>query len=147
MISLCCIYNSTMKYEFQECIGSRMRSVSRKIDAIYRKHLSHSGVTANQLSIMMALYKTGDTEQNEIARFLNLEKSSLSRNLVRLLDSNYVQKHGPINRPVIGLTQEGKHKVDELAPHWEKAMDEVLSVLNLKNLTAFQQFEESIAHL
>ncbi|TAI49433.1 MarR family winged helix-turn-helix transcriptional regulator [Flagellimonas allohymeniacidonis] len=136
-----------MKYKFQDCIGSRLRSASRKIDAIYRQHLSHSGVTANQLSIMMALYKTGETEQNEIARFLNLEKSSLSRNLVRLLDSNYVKKHGPVNRPIISLTKQGKRKVDDLAPHWEKAMDKIHKVLNVQVLNAFQQFEESITEL
>jgi len=136
-----------MKYEFQECIGSRVRSLSRKLDGIYRKHLSNSAVTENQLSIMMALYKMGTIEQNQIAKFLNLEKSSLSRNLVRLIGSGYIKKQGPTNRPMIGLSTEGKTLVDELVPKWEMAMEEIHSILDKADIVSFNQFERRVSKL
>lgn len=138
LVSIC------MKYPLEDCIGSRMRSMSRKIDGIYRKHLGNSGITENQLSILMALYKTGTIEQNFIGNYLNLEKSSLSRNLVRLIQAGYINKEGAVNRPSIGLTQEGKEKVNELTPLWENAMDEIYFILKNDDLEAFRQFESKI---
>lgn len=133
-----------MKYQFEECIGSRVRSLSRRIDNIYRKHLGDSGITENQLSIMMALHKTGIVEQKRIGEVLSLEKSSLSRNLVRLIDADYIVKSGLINRPMIKLTNKGLGKVDELVVKWERAMDEVHQVLGEKDVMAFNQFEKRI---
>lgn len=95
----------------------------------------------------MALYKTGTIEQNHIAKFLNLEKSSLSRNLVRLVDSGYIKKDGPANRPFIGLSSKGKALVDELSPKWEMAMDEIHSILDEADIKAFNQFERRIIKL
>ena len=76
-----------MKYELQECIASRLRGLSRKVDSIYRKYLEGTNITENQLSIMMALSKTGEIEQIEFGRILIMERSSLSRSLTRLLIS------------------------------------------------------------
>lgn len=136
-----------MKYTFESCMGSRVRSLSRKLDGIYRKHLGDSDITENQLSIMMALYKTGTIEQNQIAQLLTLERSSLSRNLVRLVKSGYISKIGPANRPKISLTKEGEMRVEQLSPVWEAAMDEIHAVLSWHDLKGFQQFESKIGNL
>ncbi len=136
-----------MKYQYQECIGSRVRALSRKIDRIYRKHLANSGVTENQLSIMMALHETGLIEQKQISELLSLEKSSLSRNLVRLVQCAYVKKTGEVNRPVIQLTDLGLKKVQELTPHWENAMNEINVLMTDKDKAAFDRFEKSISKL
>ena len=136
-----------MNYTYESCLGSRVRSLSRKLDGIYRKHLGNADLTENQLSIMMALYKTGTIEQNQIAQLLTLERSSLSRNLVRLVKSGYVSKTGPTNRPKIGLTKEGKTLVEQLRPVWEAAMDEIHAVLSWYDLKGFQQFEAKIRDL
>lgn len=136
-----------MKYELESCIGSRVRVISRKIDNVYRKHLDDSGVTENQLSILMALYKTGLTEQKQIGQYLSLEKSSLSRNLQRLIAAQYIKKSGLINRPTIELTEKGKDKVDALTALWELAMDEIHDLLDDADLNGFQQFESRMNQL
>ena len=136
-----------MKYSFESCLGSRVRSLSRKLDGIYRKHLGTSDITENQLSIMMALYKTGSTEQNQIATLLTLERSSLSRNLVRLVNMGYIHKSGARNRPKIALTPQGKSLVEQLTPVWEAAMDEIHMVLSWYDLKGFQQFESKISSI
>ena len=131
-----------MKYEPQECIGSRLRGLSRKVDSIYRKHLEGTDITENQLSVMMALYITGKIEQIEIGRILNLERSSLSRNLTRLIDQGLILKEGAVNRPLISLSKKGIQKVDSVTPAWERAMDEVHTLLSEKALTGFNNFEK-----
>jgi len=131
-----------MKYKIQECIGSRLRGLSRRMDNIYRRHLEGTNITENQLNVMMALYKTGKIEQIEIGRILNLERSSLSRNLTRLIDQGFIIKEGAVNRPLISLSKKGKQKVESLLPAWERAMDEVIGLLDEKALTGFNDFEK-----
>jgi len=133
-----------MKYEVEECIGSKFRGISRKIDAIYRKHLEGTNITENQLSIMLALSKTGKIEQIEIGRILNLERSSMSRNLTRLIDQGFIHKEGAVNRPLISLSKDGLQKVTSLMPSWERAMDEVTGMLDEKALAGFKNFELAI---
>ena len=130
-----------MKYQMENCIGARLRGLSRQVDAIYRKHLNGTGITENQLSILMALYKTGEIEQIEISRILNLERSSLSRNLVRLSEQQFIQKRGAVNRPYIQLSPLGVKTVEALLPLWEKAMKEVHQLIGKSAITAFSDFE------
>ena len=133
-----------MKYEIQECIGARLRGLSRQVDGIYRKYLVGTNITENQLSIMLALYKTGEIEQIEIGRILNLERSSLSRNLTRLIDQNIVAKEGAVNRPLISLTNTGLKKVKDILPTWELAMKEVHEMMDEKAYSGFNTFEKAI---
>jgi DNA-binding MarR family transcriptional regulator len=133
-----------MKYEVQECIGARLRGLSRQVDSIYRKHLEGTNITENQLSIMLALYKTGEIEQIEIGRILNLERSSLSRNLTRLIDQQLVVKNGAVNRPVITLTSTGLIKVKDILPNWQLAMEEIHAIVDEKAYAGFNTFEKAI---
>jgi DNA-binding MarR family transcriptional regulator len=135
-----------MKYEIQECIGSRLRGLSRKVDSIYRKHLEGKNITENQLSVMMALYKTGKIEQIEIGRMLNLERSSLSRNLTRLINQDFIIKEGAVNKPMISLSEKGIQKVESILPFWEQTMDEVIGLLDEKALTGFNDFEKGFTN-
>ncbi|RDY60874.1 MarR family winged helix-turn-helix transcriptional regulator [Flagellimonas nanhaiensis] len=130
-----------MKYELQDCFGARINGLSRVVDSIYRKHLQGLGLTQTQLSVMMVLYKKGESEQHEVADMLHFETSSLTRILVRLIDQNYVTKKGAVNRPIIGLTKSGSSKVVESIPSWEKAMDEVHQMLGNTSVAAFEVFE------
>ena len=130
-----------MKYELQDCLGARINGLSRVVDSIYRKHLQGLGLTQTQLSVMMVLYKKGESEQHEVADMLHFETSSLTRILVRLINQNYVIKKGAVNRPIIGLTKSGTDKVLESIPSWEKAMDEVHEMLGITSVAAFEVFE------
>ena len=134
-----------MKHEFQDCIGARLRGISRTVDSIYRKHLQEHNVTESQLSILMALSKTGETEQHVIGSVLQLERSSLSRNLVRLMDQNYVLKFGAVNRPTIVLSQEGIAFLDKVIPSWNNAMDEIHQLIGEDAITGLQNFEKGFS--
>lgn len=133
-----------MEFEIQECIGARLRGLSRQVDSVYRKYLEGTNITENQLNIMFALYKTGEIEQIEIGRILNLERSSMSRNLTRLIDQGLIVKNGAINRPLISLTAKGFKKVKDILPNWKLAMKEVHSMLDDKAYAGFNLFEEAL---
>ncbi|MEQ9090228.1 MAG: MarR family transcriptional regulator [Balneola sp.] len=101
--------------------------LNRVTGNIFRKYLSPFGITDSQTSIMFVLSKHEDgLIQNQIASIIQLEKSSLSRNLKRLIDQGYIQKN---DSSKIVITHEGKQLIEQLIPEWRKAMDEIRSYI------------------
>lgn len=141
----CCIYNLIyyfyrMKYDLQLCIGSRLRRLSRIVDAHFRSQLSEYNITENQMTIMFALSKMGKVEQGKIGQALVLERSTISRNIKLLEKQNYIKRTSTY-RPEIELSKVGKEMVEILIPLWEKTMEDLITKLGengLKNLTELE---------
>ena len=74
-----------MKYELNNCIGLRLRRLSRIVDGYYRKNLIDYEITENQLTILFLLSETKKVEQGRIGKVLKLERSTVSRN-IKLLE-------------------------------------------------------------
>ncbi|XWN35923.1 MAG: MarR family winged helix-turn-helix transcriptional regulator [Balneola sp.] len=109
------------------CISGKVMRLNRITGNIFRKYLSPFGITDSQTSIMFVMSKHEDgLIQNHIATIVQLEKSSLSRNLKRLIDQGYVQKN---DSSKIVITHEGKKLIEQVIPEWQKAMDEIRSYI------------------
>ena len=70
-----------------DCLSVRVRLLSRTITAIYDDALRPLGLTAGQLNVLVVIAKRGPISPGEIARRLNMEKSTVSRNLARMRDN------------------------------------------------------------
>lgn len=116
------------------CFSGRMMRMDRIISKIFRKHLASFGLTNSQLSILFITSKKGIVTQQELADMLYLEKSSISRNMKRLLDAAFIKK---INTRQLEMTVKGKKHLEQLIPKWEDAMQEVNDVLGDDGQTAF----------
>lgn len=115
-----------MKYRLDDCIGSKLRKLSRIIDNKYRKNLSDFNVTESQLSMLMVFYKLKKIEQGKIGNYLALERSTISRNVKTLVKNNWVQRSDSY-QPVISITPKGEKLIEKVIPYWEKTMDEIKS--------------------
>ena len=78
------------------------------------------------MSILFVISKHGIIAQKEVARILALEKSSLSRNLNRLLTEGLIEH---TSSSQLTLTQKGLEKLERAIPHWNEAMKEIRSRL------------------
>ena len=132
-----------MKYEFQECIGSRIRQLSRIVDGYFRSHLKTFGITENQMTILFALRKMGTVEQGLIGQYLSLERSTVSRN-IKLLEKRMLVVKSSQYRPDITLTSEGISMVDQLVPIWESIMDELFEKLGASGIDGLKKVEDKI---
>ena len=117
-----------MKYDVEDCIGAKMRKMSRIIDNCYRKNLAEFDVTENQLTILMVLYKTKMIEQGQIGKILELERSTVSRNIKLLEKKNLLHRTNDY-KPSVELSKEGFNLVEVILPKWEKTMDELHSMI------------------
>ncbi len=132
-----------MKYEIQQCIGARLRRLSRIVDSYYRKRLADFEITEKQMTILFALSKMGRVEQGQIGRLLVLEKSTVSRN-VKLLEKQGLIQRTDQYRPVIELTQKGRDLVQNLLPIWEKTMDELVAKLGDDGMKMIEALEKKL---
>lgn len=132
-----------MKYEIHQCIGARIRRLSRIVDNYYRKSLANFEITENQMTILFALSKMGRVEQGKIGRFLVLEKSTISRNLKLLEKQGLIQKTAQY-RPEIELTQKGRELVQNIIPVWEKTMDELAAKLGDDGMKQIEELEKRL---
>ncbi len=106
-----------MKYELQDCVGSRLRRLSRITDSYFRKFLTGFGITENQMTILFALSKLGKVEQGKIGKTLVLERSTVSRS-IRLLEKQSLIIKTAEYRPEIYITQNGNNLVIDIIAHW-----------------------------
>ena len=69
------------------CISTRVRQLSRIITRVYDDALRPLGITASQFTLLTQLAQQDGITAVEIGHSLDIEKSTLSRNLKRLLRS------------------------------------------------------------
>src|SRR3954463_14191338 len=68
----------------RDCMASRVRHLERRLTRIYDDALRAHGLTGSQLALLVATQLSGETTAAEVGRRLDLEKSTVSRNLARL---------------------------------------------------------------
>lgn len=132
-----------MKYDLEQCIGNRLRCLSRIVDRDFRASLKDHGITESQLSILFALRKLGRTEQGKIGEALVLERSTMSRN-AKLLEKMNIIFRTTDYRPQIELTQKGEELVNTIIPIWENLMDHFTNKLGAVNLQNLKQIEQKL---
>jgi len=108
------------------CISSKILKCQRVISGIYRKHLKPFEITSSQLSILFISTKLENVNQAKLSEILKLEKSTISRNLKRLLDRKLIRKD---KGQIIIITHVGKLLLEQIIPEWEKAKIETKKAL------------------
>lgn len=108
------------------CLNGKMNRINRLTGNIFRKHLKGFDITNSQLTMLFVLFKCGECTQKELTDILFMEKSSVNRNLKRLLDKKLITKD---NFPHIAITEAGKRLLETVVPSWQAAMKEIREAL------------------
>lgn len=81
----------------------------------------------------MIVAKMGKMRQADLSVFLHLEKSTVSRNMKRLLKAELLIR---IDSKQLAATEKGKMLLESLIPAWENAKTEVNERLQTEGQTA-----------
>lgn len=117
----------------RQCIASKIMKANRLINNVFRKHLSQFDITNSQMSMLFVLYKRGKLRQSELGKTLYLEKSTVNRNIRKLLESGYAEK---TENSTVSITPQGAELMNRIVPHWENAMTEIRTQLQEPGETA-----------
>jgi len=110
-----------------------MMKSNRIIANVFRKHLKPFGITDSQLSMLFFITKAKNVSQKQIAERLFLEKSTVNRNITRLMDQQYLSTD---SNKIINTTEKGKQLLEKVIPRWNIAMKEIQSILGKEGVQA-----------
>lgn len=113
------------------CLATRVRQLSRIVTRLYDDALRPLGITASQYTLLAQLASRDGITAVEIGHELDIEKSTLSRNLKRLLALGHIVMDPPAGRRGRGLhlTPKGQTVLVEAFPVWREAQTRATSIL------------------
>lgn len=120
------IYRNIDQCNPRMCISNKVKQLDRITSNIFRKYLRPFGITDSQLTIFFVLAKSGGKTQKQLSEIASLEKSTVNRNLQRLIEKGHLTKS---DFPIIRITDKGKILLESVIPEWDKAMEEIRSIL------------------
>jgi len=137
------LYPNIDNFNPSTCISGKMMKCNRIIANVFRKHLAPFHITDSQLSILFIITKANDTNQKKISDILYLEKSTVNRNLKRLLDNNYIMY---TEGSYLSITDPGKVFLEELIPHWNTAMKELKLLLSNEGVNSLDFLSKQLSN-
>jgi len=115
----------------ETCIATRVRQLSRIITRVYDDAMRPHGITASQYTLLTQLAQRDSITAVEIGFALDIEKSTLSRNLKRLLALHLIVMDPPAGRKGRGLhlTPKGQAVIKDAFPVWRDAQARATQVM------------------
>ena len=134
----------------QGCTNFRLRRMTRLVSRHYDAHMSGSGLKITQYSLLSNVLARGPLRPTDLAAALNLDASTLTRNLKPLVQAGWLsQDEGADARSrLISITDAGREKRAEAQRLWLAAQKEMNALLGVERVHALHALaDESIAVL
>jgi DNA-binding MarR family transcriptional regulator len=129
----------------RECIAVRVRLLNRVVTSMYDDAMRPFGLTINQLNILVAISRLGQQNAKQLVRALQMDPSTLSRNLQRMREMGWI-------RPIPGadarsrkliVTAKGKRLIEKVFPAWQRVQTQAESLLG-NNLNAVSEIASNV---
>jgi DNA-binding MarR family transcriptional regulator len=105
------------------CLAVRVRRLGRLVTRIYDAALAPYGMSTAQMNLLAAIGVLGEARPANLIDILDMEKSTLSRDLKRMQQLGWVQA-APARAGrghTLALTPAGARLLVEVLPAWEEA--------------------------
>lgn len=131
------------------CLAVRVRLLGRAVTGVYDRALEGQGVSIAQVNLMAALGKAGPCSPARIGEVLQLERSTVSRNLGLLIRHGWVEAVSSDAKGVreVALTASGREKVQSVMPEWRRAQEEAALLLGAGGVKAVRALAANIGLL
>jgi DNA-binding MarR family transcriptional regulator len=115
----------------EECIAVRLRLLTRAVTRLYNRALRPHGLTVSQMNILVAASCLGQARPQDICQILQLEKSTLSRDVERMRVQGWLKKSsgedGRTSR--LQVTTAGGKLLGTAIPAWREAQQQAMALL------------------
>jgi DNA-binding MarR family transcriptional regulator len=122
------------------CVCSNLRRTTRAVTNYYDSLLKRvSDLRVSQAILLVVLYLTGPQTINELAEKLDLDRTTLGRNL-RPLEQQGLLTLAPGNDQrtrIVTLTAKGGEVIQRVLPAWEEAQTQMVTSLGQEQLAGF----------
>ncbi len=112
------------------CIAFRTRRLARLATRVYENELKDTGLTVQQFSVLNILRSRGPNSAGDLAKILDLEKSTMSRNILLLRKKDLIAASPDgAGRAPLTLTPKGRRVLAKALPKWQKAQRATLDAV------------------
>jgi len=122
----------------KECVAVRLRLLTRAVSRIYNKALRPHGITISQMNILVAVSYMGKSNHQQVCSALSLDKSTLSRDVERMIDKGWlVSLAGHDGRTsLLRVTSAGQKLLSRASPAWRHAQEQATALLGEATLAS-----------
>jgi DNA-binding MarR family transcriptional regulator len=105
------------------CLCTSLRQAALAATQIYDEALEPSGLRITMFRLLRRISEAGQPTISELARIVDLDRSTLGRNLKVLERSGHVQLSGGQDErsKIVSLTGKGRTRFEKALPLWAKA--------------------------
>ena len=130
----------------ESCACTKVRMAARAVTRTYDDVLRPTGLRATQLSVLAAIAIDGAMSIAALAKFLGMDRSTLTRNLQPLQKDGLVSlgAEGWRRSRTLEITKTGRARLREAAPLWEKAQQILMRKLGPRHSASVM---EGLDHL
>ncbi|MCH7791292.1 MAG: winged helix-turn-helix transcriptional regulator [Planctomycetes bacterium] len=129
---------ATVERVARECLVTRVRLLDRVLCGVYDAALRPHGLRATQMSLLVALSVRGEGTATGLGGALCMDRSTLSRNLERLIGRGWVREREGVDgrSKLLSVTSAGRKRVERALPAWESAQRRARSMLGKEGVAA-----------
>jgi DNA-binding MarR family transcriptional regulator len=124
------------------CLATRLRLATRVITRLYDDALRPFGLTVSQMALLAVAAHYGEIRQSEVTARLQLDDSTLSRNLVRMRANGWLEEVTEADARVHShrLTEAGATLLERVMPAWRTAQRRAIELLGDSEAEALNRF-------
>ena len=128
------------------CIAVRLRMLNRVVTNLYDDALRPLGLKVSQMNILVLTAKLGLARPAQVCEFLQLDTSTLSRNLERMRAQGWLEvvSDEDARTQPFRLSSQGKRLIEKAIPAWEAAQQEANELLGSEGTALLDQVAKKL---
>jgi DNA-binding MarR family transcriptional regulator len=130
-----------------DCLCLASRRAARALTRAFDRRLRPHGIRATQFSILTNLILRGPLPIGELAGFLGIERTTLTRNLTLIERDGWVEIHpgDDARSRVVAVTKKGRAMVSAALPAWRKAQQAASAAIGSAAIDALHALSRNSA--
>jgi DNA-binding MarR family transcriptional regulator len=115
----------------RDCVAVRWRRLNRVLTNLYDGALRPLGLKVSQMNLLVAAERLGVAEPSEVSRILEIDLSTLSRNVERLRARGWIEAVPDRDARVhpFRVTEAGRELIRRAYPLWKEAQQKAIALL------------------
>ncbi len=129
------------------CTCARVRRLARRVTQIYDRVLAPSGLRVTQFSLLSALDRSGAMAIGPLAIVLDMDRTTLTRNLKPLVDARLVTLapgKSDARQREASLTRAGRVRYEGAKKLWRRAQDDLNRTLGTSQVASLHQLSDAV---
>lgn len=122
------------------CHCSMLRQASRALTGYYDRALEPSGLRVTQYSLLNRLRRHGPVSMNELSGLMQLDRTTLIRNLNPLVKRELVEISAAVRAHQVAVTEKGLAEMAKALPLWDGAQNEVEKLFTAAELESLREY-------